>query len=72
MESRLNYLWLLGFWKTSQQLWAGESSLENKSLSKMNFLQNLQHGSSLQRSSQLCVIVMSHLMPMTILGGRDC
>lgn len=30
MECRLNDLRLLGFWKTSQQLWIGKSKLQKK------------------------------------------
>lgn len=38
MQSRLGDSGLLGFWETIQQLQAGESRVQNKSLSKVNFL----------------------------------
>ena len=44
MQSRLGDSGLLGFWETLQQLQAGESRVQNKSLSKVNFLGNLLHG----------------------------
>ena len=44
MQSRLGDSGLLGFWETIQQLQAGESRVQNKSLSKVDFLGNLLHG----------------------------
>lgn len=70
MQSRLGDSGLLGFWETIQQLQAGESRVQNKSLSKVEFL-----GEStawlFQRSSCLCIGNIS-LKPMTVLGGRAC
>lgn len=43
-QSRLGDSGLLGFWETIQQLQAGESRVQNKFLSKVNFLGNLLHG----------------------------
>ena len=40
MQSRLGDSGLLGFWETIQQLQAGESRVQNKSLSKVDFLGN--------------------------------